>query len=80
LHTRRLLPLPFTLALALPRPLLSERAVLEATDGSAKWVQEGSAVLAAVHGPTQAGARREDAERALLQVLFKPRNGTPGER
>jgi hypothetical protein len=61
------------------RPLVSERAVLERADGSAKWVQDGTAVLAAVHGPTQAGQRREDAERAVIQVLFKPRNGVPGE-
>lgn len=53
--------------------------MLERADGSAKWVQEGTAVLAAVHGPTQAGQRKEDAERAVIQVLFKPRNGVPGE-
>lgn len=52
--------------------------MLDAADGSAKWVQDGSAVLAAVHGPTQAGARREDAERAVVQVLFRPRSGLPG--
>lgn len=51
---------------------------MERADGSAKWVQDGTAVLAAVHGPTQAGARKEDAERAIIQVLFKPRNGIPG--
>jgi hypothetical protein len=60
------------------RPLVSERAVLERADGSAKWVQDGTAVLAAVHGPTQAGQRKEDAERAVIQVLFKPRNGIAG--
>ncbi|KAF6254104.1 ribosomal protein S5 domain 2-type protein [Scenedesmus sp. NREL 46B-D3] len=60
------------------RPLLSERAVLSRADGSAKWAQEGSAVLAAVHGPHQAGQRREDAEKAVVEVLFKPRNGMAG--
>jgi hypothetical protein len=60
------------------RPLVSERAVLDRADGSAKWVQDSTAVLAAVHGPIQAGQRREDAERAVIQVLFKPRNGVPG--
>jgi hypothetical protein len=60
------------------RPLLSERAVLDRADGSAKWAQEGSAVLAAVHGPHQAGQRREDAERAVVEVLVKPRNGMAG--
>jgi exosome complex component RRP46 len=52
--------------------------VLEAADGSAKWVQEGSAVLSAVHGPVAAGPRREDAERAVIEVLMKPRSGLPG--
>lgn len=60
------------------RPLLSERSVLQRADGSAKWAQEGSAVLAAVHGPSQAGQRKEDAERAVIEVLVKPRNGLPG--
>jgi exosome complex component RRP46 len=52
--------------------------VLARADGSAKWAQEGSAVLAAVHGPHQAGQRREDAERAVVEVLVKPRNGLAG--
>ncbi|WIA20371.1 hypothetical protein OEZ85_004794 [Tetradesmus obliquus] len=60
------------------RPLLCERSVLSRADGSAKWAQEGSAVLAAVHGPHQAGQRREDAERAVIEVLVKPRNGLAG--
>lgn len=64
--------------LLLCRPLLSERSVLERADGSAKWVQDGSAVLAAVHGPTQAGQRREDAERAVVEVVFTPRSGHAG--
>lgn len=69
---------PISLPAFINRPLVSERAVLERADGSAKWVQDGTAVLAAVHGPTAAGQRREDAERAVIQVLFKPRNGVPG--
>ncbi|KAF8055489.1 RRP46 [Scenedesmus sp. PABB004] len=60
------------------RPLLSERGVLQRADGSAKWAQEGSAVLAAVHGPHAAGQRKEDAERGVVEVLFKPRHGLPG--
>ncbi|GBF94102.1 exosome complex exonuclease [Raphidocelis subcapitata] len=60
------------------RPLLCERGLLQRADGSAKWVQGGSAVLAAVNGPAAAGPRREDAERAVVEVVFKPRNGPAG--
>lgn len=52
--------------------------MLARADGSAKWVQEGSAVLAAVHGPHQAGQRKEDAEKAVIEVVFKPRAGLAG--
>jgi exosome complex component RRP46 len=52
--------------------------LLSRADGSAQWGQEGSAVLAAVYGPTAAGVQREDAERAALEVVFKPRSGLAG--
>eukprot|EP00775_Hariotina_reticulata_P001352 gene1352-1693_t len=61
-------------------PLLSERSVLSRADGSAKWAQDGSVVLAAVHGPHQAGQRKEDAEKAVVEVVFNPRAGLPGSR
>jgi ribonuclease PH len=60
------------------RPLLSERSVLSRADGSAKWAQDGSIVLAAVHGPHQAGQRKEDAEKAVVEVVFQPRAGLAG--
>jgi len=34
-------------------------------------------VLAAVHGPVAAGPRKENAERAVVEVVFKPRSGLP---
>lgn len=52
--------------------------MLTRADGSAKWVQDGTALLAAVHGPVQAGQRREDAERAVVEVVWRPRSGLPG--
>ncbi|KAI8476193.1 MAG: ribosomal protein S5 domain 2-type protein [Monoraphidium minutum] len=57
------------------RPLLCERGLLQRADGSAKWVQDGSCVLAAVIGPAAAGPRKENAERAVVEVVFKPRSG-----
>ncbi|KAG2423446.1 hypothetical protein HXX76_015317 [Chlamydomonas incerta] len=60
------------------RTLVCERAVLDRADGSAKWTQEGSSVLAAVYGPRQAKLQKEDAERAVVEVVFKPRAGLQG--
>ena len=54
--------------------------MLNSADGSARWVQDGSAVLAAVHGPVAAGARRENAERAVVDVVLRPRAGPAGPR
>ncbi|KAG2482386.1 hypothetical protein HYH03_018682 [Edaphochlamys debaryana] len=60
------------------RTLVCERAVLDRADGSAKWSAEGSCVLAAVYGPRQARIQREDAERAVVEVVYKPRAGLQG--
>ncbi|GFR44453.1 hypothetical protein Agub_g5685 [Astrephomene gubernaculifera] len=57
------------------RSLVCERSVLDRADGSAKWTQEGSSVLAAVYGPRQAKIQKEDAERAVVEVVYKPRAG-----
>jgi exosome complex component RRP46 len=61
------------------RLMVCELAVLGRADGSAKWTQGGSSVLAAVYGPRQALPRKEDAERAVVEVVFKPRSGIQGE-
>ena len=37
-------------------------------------------MLAAVHGPRQAQPRKEDAERAVVEVVFRPRGGLPGSQ
>lgn len=60
------------------RTLVCERSVLDRADGSAKWSQEGSSVLAAVYGPRQAKIQKEDAERAVVEVVYKPRSGLQG--
>ncbi|EFJ46566.1 hypothetical protein VOLCADRAFT_105481 [Volvox carteri f. nagariensis] len=60
------------------RTLVCERSVLDRADGSAKWTQEGSSVLAAVYGPRQAKPQKEDAEQAVVEVVYKPRAGLQG--
>ncbi|GLC41772.1 hypothetical protein PLESTM_001238000 [Pleodorina starrii] len=60
------------------RTLVCERSVLDRADGSARWTQEGSSVLAAVYGPRQAKIQKEDAERAVVEVVYKPRAGLQG--
>jgi ribonuclease PH len=55
-----------------------ELAVLNRADGSAKWTQENTSVVAAVYGPRQAMQRKEDAEQAVVEVVFKPRSGIQG--
>lgn len=62
------------------RGLACERGLLNRADGSAKWTQDQSSVLAAVYGPRQAQLRKEDAEQAVIEVVFKPRSGFQGER
>ncbi|KAF5843055.1 ribosomal protein S5 domain 2-type protein [Dunaliella salina] len=62
------------------RTLVSELSLLNRSDGSAKWSQDGSSVVAAVHGPRLANPRREDAEKAIVEVVFKPRAGIQGHR
>eukprot|EP00955_Chlamydomonas_euryale_P086989 364262-Chlamydomonas_euryale.AAC.5 len=57
------------------RSITCKRGTLARADGSATWSQEQSCVLAAVHGPRQAHLAREDSEHAIVEVVFKPRNG-----
>ena len=55
-----------------------ERGPLQRADGSARWGQGGTAVLAAVHGPRGTASRKEDPERAVVEVVFRPRSGLAG--
>ncbi|GAX79369.1 hypothetical protein CEUSTIGMA_g6811.t1 [Chlamydomonas eustigma] len=57
------------------RGLACERGLLNRADGSAKWAQDATAIIAAVHGPRQAQAKAENAEHAVVEVSFKPRSG-----
>ena len=54
------------------------RGLLQRADGSVQWSQEGTSVIAAVYGPQAAQARSENDERAIVEVVFKPRSGLAG--
>lgn len=70
----------FTLPpLPLYRTVRCERGLLTRADGSAQWTQGGTCCLASVTGPTQSYASsKEDAERATVDVVFRPRSGLAG--
>lgn len=58
------------------RPLAVEQGILNRADGSARFVQGNTSVLAAVYGPAPAkSARMEKADRATVDVSFKPESG-----
>ena len=60
------------------RSMSCARGMLQRADGSAQWSQEGTVVIAAVYGPHGAQARLENDERAIVDVVFKPRSGLAG--
>lgn len=58
------------------RRLAAEQGILNRADGSARFVQGNTAVLAAVYGPAPAKvARMEKADAATVEVNFKPESG-----
>lgn len=58
------------------RPLAAEQGILNRADGSARFVQGNTSVLAAVYGPAPAkSARMERADGATVDVNFKPESG-----
>ena len=60
------------------RTLVCERGVLHRADGSARWAQGGTSVLASVYGPQSTLARKEDPEKAVVEVSFYPCAGSVG--
>ena len=57
------------------RPLACEQGILNRADGSARFMQGDTSVLAAVYGPGQPkSAKKERLDRAVLEVLVKPHN------
>ncbi|KAK3235725.1 hypothetical protein CYMTET_54092 [Cymbomonas tetramitiformis] len=60
------------------RQLACERNLLNRADGSARWSQGQSCVLAAVYGPRSTVGRKENPEQANIEVVFKPKIGFAG--
>jgi exosome complex component RRP46 len=60
------------------RPITCEQRVLSQPDGSATYQQGRTMATAAVYGPVQVRMAKERADRAALDVVFKPKVGTPG--
>jgi len=60
------------------RPMLCEQRVLSQPDGSATFSQGRTSVMAAVYGPTEVRFAREQADRATVEVVFKPKVGVGG--
>eukprot|EP01132_Coremiostelium_polycephalum_P011134 gene11134-13634_t len=58
------------------RPIESEQALLNKADGSAKFTQNKSSVLAAVYGPIDtSNPRKEKLSKALVEVNYTPAIG-----
>mmetsp|Transcript_23218 Transcript_23218/g.33751 ORF Transcript_23218/g.33751 Transcript_23218/m.33751 type:complete len:263 (-) Transcript_23218:92-880(-) len=61
------------------RPLATEQGLLHRCDGSARFCQGNTSVLAAVFGPAPPKfSRLENPEKATIDVTFKPSKGTSG--
>eukprot|EP01023_Acetabularia_acetabulum_P037542 TRINITY_DN3567_c0_g1_i2.p2 TRINITY_DN3567_c0_g1~~TRINITY_DN3567_c0_g1_i2.p2 ORF type:complete len:226 (+),score=34.54 TRINITY_DN3567_c0_g1_i2:173-850(+) len=63
-----------------PRAILCEMGMLKRSDGSCKWVQGQTVVIASVQGPTSTTQLREFRERAQVQVIVKPSSLAKGSR
>mmetsp|Transcript_43191 Transcript_43191/g.82386 ORF Transcript_43191/g.82386 Transcript_43191/m.82386 type:complete len:243 (-) Transcript_43191:401-1129(-) len=60
------------------RALVCERGLLNRADGSARWTQDATTVIAAVYGPRAIPGYKESAEKAKVEVTFKPCSDLPG--
>jgi len=60
------------------RPMSCEQRLLSQPDGSATFSQGQTSVMAGVYGPTEVRVARERADRATVEVVFKPKVGVGG--
>jgi ribonuclease PH len=67
------------LAYPMHRQLECDKDVLARASGSVRWRQGDTEVLAAVHGPQPALQRVAQADRAVVEVVLRPRFGLPGQ-
>lgn len=65
---------------AMLRPMACERGVLRRADGSARYSHDLTSVLVAVYGPCEVKKRREELERATVEVIVRPPAGPPRAR
>eukprot|EP00271_Cylindrocystis_brebissonii_P013038 TRINITY_DN32593_c0_g1_i1.p1 TRINITY_DN32593_c0_g1~~TRINITY_DN32593_c0_g1_i1.p1 ORF type:complete len:262 (+),score=47.39 TRINITY_DN32593_c0_g1_i1:547-1332(+) len=59
------------------RQLACTARLLNRADGSARWAQGDTCVVAAVYGPRPVAGRKEDAEKATLEVIWGAKTGPP---
>ncbi|KXJ13414.1 exosome complex component RRP46 [Exaiptasia diaphana] len=60
------------------RTMLSEQGLLNQADGSAVFKQGDTQVMAAVYGPVEVRMNKELLDKALVEVIFRPKVGLPG--
>eukprot|EP00252_Welwitschia_mirabilis_P016612 TRINITY_DN3668_c0_g1_i1.p1 TRINITY_DN3668_c0_g1~~TRINITY_DN3668_c0_g1_i1.p1 ORF type:complete len:233 (-),score=39.70 TRINITY_DN3668_c0_g1_i1:431-1129(-) len=60
------------------RTLSCTKGLLHRAHGSARWSQDNTIILAAVYGP-KPSSKKENPERATLDVYWKPKTGQPGK-
>ena len=60
------------------RAMETEQGLLNRADGSARWIQGKTSVLAAVYGPGHPKfSWKEEIDRATIEVTCKPNKGQP---
>ena len=69
---------PSVICYTICRALRYEKKIIQRADGSAQWEQGGTKVLAAVYGPVSTLARKEDPEKAVIEVIFKQPSSPSG--
>mmetsp|Transcript_21944 Transcript_21944/g.36351 ORF Transcript_21944/g.36351 Transcript_21944/m.36351 type:complete len:247 (+) Transcript_21944:18-758(+) len=60
------------------RPLSAEQGFLNHPDGSARFLQGSTSIIAAVYGPAKTQTRKELLDRAAIEVIVKSKSGIPG--
>eukprot|EP01024_Parvocaulis_polyphysoides_P007380 TRINITY_DN12199_c0_g4_i1.p1 TRINITY_DN12199_c0_g4~~TRINITY_DN12199_c0_g4_i1.p1 ORF type:complete len:224 (-),score=26.06 TRINITY_DN12199_c0_g4_i1:167-838(-) len=63
-----------------PRQLLCELGILKRSDGSCKWVQGQTVVIACIQGPTSNPQQKEYYDKAQVQAIVKPPSLQQGSR
>ncbi|XP_075346068.1 exosome complex component RRP46 isoform X1 [Mycteria americana] len=59
------------------RPFSCEQGLLSRPDGSAAFLQGDTSVLAGLYGPAEVKGSKELPDRAVLEVLLRPKVGLP---